>query len=684
MNGDKENALADRPHRAVLIGLDGANFEGIKPLLADGQLPNIARLLRQGTLCENAYAPYPTLTGSNWATIATGAWPGTHGVTDMSYHVTGEPLDYWHSGFTSNAVEAESLWEALARNGKKSIVLKYPGSWPPRHPDIVMVDGGGGRPFWGGSFLELSHGQLFSTEYRSEANVVQTTRANGWTSLPQSAKPPLECLIEYRPQSGRIPEFLQFDGQSLRVGECVRMWGLVTASGVGGYDTVALCRDKDPGSALAILERGKWQSIDYTFVVGGNPRRGGARILLDDLDPETGALSLYFSQVYPTDGFTQPAAIGAELVRRFGPYINHPGFSEFAMGWFRHGPEPFLQLMEYQNEWLARAGRRLIETQQWDLFAMQCHCIDFANHTFLPRRGWTLEQREQNLRLLARCYRSVDRVVGEILEAASDDCLVCVVSDHGATESPGPEVFINPILAEAGLLAYEQAPADAVHRRVDLSRTAALQQRSAFVYVNLQGRDQSGIVPPERYEATKDRIIAALRDYREPATGRNPFSMILRKEDAHILGLYDNLGRDIGDVVYALLPDFDHEHGRQLPGATLGGQTMKPLLIFSGPGIKSHSVMKRHAWLVDVAPTIAHAMDWPVPTETEGAVLHQLFDGHTTEFPRQDSIETQDRRMRALRSRAPDREPGGKLPGDERPQDAAAYEQYRRITHDNT
>ena len=60
--------------RAVLIGLDGANYEAIRPLISEGRLPHLQQLISQGTLCKNALAPYPTLTGSNWATIATGAW----------------------------------------------------------------------------------------------------------------------------------------------------------------------------------------------------------------------------------------------------------------------------------------------------------------------------------------------------------------------------------------------------------------------------------------------------------------------------------------------------------------------------------------------------------------------------------------------------------------------------------
>jgi len=569
----------------------------------------------------------------------------------MSYHVTGEPVDYWHSGFTSDAVEAETLWEALARGGKKSIVLKYTGSWPPRHPDVVMIDGGGGRPFWGGSILELGHSQLFSTKDLPNGNLVQTSPARDWLSLPESAMLPLEYLIEYRPESGRIPEFLQFDGEPLRAGKSIKLWGLIFAKSDNGYDTVAICKEKDFGSAWTILGRGEWSdSLEVTLEIDGRMHRGSLRIVLENLDPQTGAFCLYFSQVYPTDGFTQPPQLGAELVSRFGAYINHPGFSGMAMGWFR-GPETFIRLMEYQNEWLGRAGRYLMETREWDLFAMQCHCIDFANHAFVPRHGWTSSERETNLRHLARCYQSVDRMVGEILANAGQEALACVVSDHGATESPCPEVFINGILGEAGLLVYEEPPEAQVRPSVDRSRTRAQQQRSAFVYINLQGREPDGIVPPEEYEAVRDRVIAVLRAYREPTTGRNPFSMILRKEDARILGLYDSLGRDIGDIVYALLPEFDHEHGRQLPGATLGGQTMKPLLIFHGPGIKAGAVTQRTAWLVDVAPTLAHATGWPVPSEVDGAVLYQIFAEHSTSFPRAEFLKRREGERQAVYSR---------------------------------
>ena len=309
-------------------------------------------------------------------------------------------------------------------------------------------------------------------------------------------------------------------------------------------------------------------------------------------------------------------------------------------------------------------------------------------------------------------------MVGELLAGAGVDALVCVVSDHGATESPNPEVFVNPVLEEAGLLVHEESQGPAVRPRVDMSKTLAVQQRAAFIYVNLKGRDPGGVVRAEEYEAVRDRIISALRDYREPTTGRNPFAMIVRKEDARLLGQFDSLGRDIGDVVYALLPEFDHEHGRQLPGATLGGQTVKPLLIFQGPGVKAGAVLERTAWIVDVAPTLAHVMQWPAPTEAEGAVLYQLLSGLTSAYPREAFMKKQEERLRAVRERvaesadaevaaaedagasepaaAEDRPDAETMPDDVEELKQAllearaeagkwkrAYEQYHRITHGN-
>ena len=633
----------DLTDRIVIIGVDGANYKAIRPLLAQGRLPHLKRLIDEGTLCKNALAPYPTLTGSNWATIATGAWPGTHGATDMSYHVTGEPLDHWHNSFTSDAVEAETIWEAAVRQGKKAIVLKYPGSWPPRDKQIIMVDGGGGRPFWGGSFLEISHSQLFSTEKFPNSHSLNLHPASGWKNLPVNERSSLEAEFSLVGESGNVPSSLQFGKGQLYHTEPIKLHLLVSTSSGNGFDTVYLCRSKNIRDALCTLREGDWsKSMVWDFRKDGKTVRGGVRIKLQKLDPETGDVVLFFPQIYPVDSFTQPSDLGAKLVERFGAYLNHPGFSELAMGWFENNTETFFELIDYQNKWLGKAGQYLMENNDWDIFAMQTHCIDFANHIFVPRYGWSDQQCKQALTNLARCYESVDNMVGEIVAGAGKNAVIVVVSDHGATESLRPEVFINPILSEAGLLSFK---GDTDRLRVDYSKTQAVQQRAAFIYINLAGRDPGGIVPADQYEVVRQKVIDALREYRAPHTGENPFSMILRKEDAYILGLFDSLGRDIGDIVYALRPEYDHEHGRQLTTASTETQTMKPLLIFNGPTIKRGHILERPAWLVDIVPTICEAIGLSAPTEAEGAILYQIFASHRTKFPRKEMLKRQYKKL---------------------------------------
>jgi predicted AlkP superfamily phosphohydrolase/phosphomutase len=251
---------------------------------------------------------------------------------------------------------------------------------------------------------------------------------------------------------------------------------------------------------------------------------------------------------------------------------------------------------------------------------MQTHCIDFANHTYMNRRNPSEE--DSNQESLEEIYRSVDRMVGALLEGI-DGALVVLVSDHGATESPYQEVIEKDILEKAGLLSFIEEDGN---RRIDWTRTRAVPQRACYVYVNLKGRDPQGIVPQEEYEAIREKIIKTLYDYEDPQTKRRVFSLVLRKEDARILGLYEDDERSIGDIVYALYPEFALEHGRQLATSDVGRDTVRSLLTFTGHGIKRNHTVKRNVWLVDVVPTLCHALSLPMPRDAEGAVIYGIFE----------------------------------------------------------
>jgi len=70
--------------KALLIGLDCAVPGRWRKYAEAGLLPVGQRLLADGCLAAECLPAMPTLTTTNWATIATGAWPGTHGITGLS------------------------------------------------------------------------------------------------------------------------------------------------------------------------------------------------------------------------------------------------------------------------------------------------------------------------------------------------------------------------------------------------------------------------------------------------------------------------------------------------------------------------------------------------------------------------------------------------------------------------
>ncbi|MBP6229807.1 MAG: hypothetical protein KA472_17860, partial [Pseudomonadales bacterium] len=196
--------------------------------------------------------------------------------------------------------------------------------------------------------------------------------------------------------------------------------------------------------------------------------------------------------------------------------------------------------------------------------------------------------------------------------------LLALISDHGAKPAGHPGIDANAILQDAGLLARDAAG------KIDWSQTRALARPVCWIHINQEGRDPDGIVHGgEHYRAVQDEIIQALSDYVEPTSGRKPVLFALRKEDARFLNIY---GEQAGDVVYALKHDHGYQHGPFLPTADWQGGSLRGLFALSGPGIRKGVQIERNVWCIDLVPTICHLAGWPVPRDTEGAVIYQAFE----------------------------------------------------------
>lgn len=120
-----------------MIGLDGATFDVIDPLVAQGRLPNLARLMREGSRAPLDSSVFPN-SFPGWTCAATGVNEGKHGIFT--------PLVRREDNFRLQAlsaldVQAKPLWELLSERGLTVGVLNDPVTYPPARVNGFLVSG---------------------------------------------------------------------------------------------------------------------------------------------------------------------------------------------------------------------------------------------------------------------------------------------------------------------------------------------------------------------------------------------------------------------------------------------------------------------------------------------------------------------------------------------------------------
>lgn len=123
--------------RAVVIGLDGAAWHLLDPLIAAGVMPRLAALRDRG--CAGSLtSTVPTYTPPAWTSAATGVNPGRHGVYGfVEGHAQHEHPELMHSG----KIKAPTIWEIANDQGASAGIYNLPLTYPPRPLDGWMVSG---------------------------------------------------------------------------------------------------------------------------------------------------------------------------------------------------------------------------------------------------------------------------------------------------------------------------------------------------------------------------------------------------------------------------------------------------------------------------------------------------------------------------------------------------------------
>jgi predicted AlkP superfamily phosphohydrolase/phosphomutase len=152
--------------KAAVIGLDGAAWHLLDPILRNGHMPRLAAL-KNGGASGTLASTVPTYTPPAWTSAATGVNPGRHGIYGFVDGHAQTQAGLVHPG----KIKASTIWEIANAQGVRAGIYNLPLTYPPRPIDGWMVSG----------MLTPSYGE----------------RQRGFTSPPHLEEKILEWVPDY-------------------------------------------------------------------------------------------------------------------------------------------------------------------------------------------------------------------------------------------------------------------------------------------------------------------------------------------------------------------------------------------------------------------------------------------------------------------------------------------------------
>ena len=493
--------------RVFVLGLDGATFDLILPLVKEGFLPTFQSII-EGGVWGPLKSTIPPLSGPAWVSFSTGLSPAKHGIFDF---IVKKPKSYETYYINSKNVRYPFFWEIASRYGKKVGVINVMVTYPPRPVNGFLVTGG----------------------------------------LTPSLKE-----------------------------------------------------------------------------------------------------------------FTYPPDFGKKLLEKFGTYPYFPpGGLTPKKGEDKKYVEKLLSHLDKRIE----ITRYLLKNVEWDVFVSVLEETDSLQHAYLG----LMDRSKIAVEAIKECYKRIDVFLNEIINKILDDkTTLILMSDHGH----GPlkkYIVIGNFLLRMGVIrlkksvytkiksflfnhgftlssGYRLVKALGFRRAISMFRGGEKEnllsklvlsyndidwhKTKAFpvgagggIYINLKGREPFGCVSKEDYGMVKGWLTKLLYSLRDEETGENVVERVFSREEVY----GDN--EDAPDLVFLPKKGYSVLNRLQFVSNSIfefapstGTHTLTGIFMAYGSEVKQKAYIE-NAKIWDLAPTILHLLNLPIPTYMDGVVLKEIF-----------------------------------------------------------
>lgn len=327
----------------------------------------------------------------------------------------------------------------------------------------------------------------------------------------------------------------------------------------------------------------------------------------------------------------------------------------------RNSPAYIEEIRDIERRRFSHA-KRLMETQPWDLFFVLFSGTDWICHKYYSELlDGTAPENAVSL------FTNIDKYLRELVEMTPEDTNVLVLSDHGFRRIE--RIFnINEWLTREGYLSltgetnYEKekhAGESVDGRQIDLPlrrvmaiepiakllRTVYSRVRGylpvsfsvkrapdptisqAFaptfelhgIYINTTERFEDGTVTSEKYDQIVDELVTKLSAVDDPSTGDRVFNRVARGDEVFESSLSDTRPDVIFEPSSMYLLSASLRERELFRDGTDDYHSETGICLMTGPDIDEEAGVT--GTLVDIAPTILHAFNLPVPAHMDGEVL---------------------------------------------------------------
>jgi predicted AlkP superfamily phosphohydrolase/phosphomutase len=624
--------------KVVVLGLDGLDPQILRRVMDAGRAPNFSVLARMGSF-STLQTTMPALSPVAWSSFITGLTPGGHGIADF---IVRDPVSYTpifsiyeteapstvlsvgdlrlplSGGDVRNLRRGRPFWAYLTERGIPAMVSKMPTDFPVDDtatcaisglgtPDLVDTYGSfsyyTSDPFE--HYPDLAGGNVFYVDVID--NVVRSELLGPRDSFHASERGNSDPDGDH----AKLPLRVFLDPES----EVVRI---------------------DVQGRSVVLNRGEfsdWVEVRFDLLPPLASVSGIARFYLKEVRPH---FKLFVTPINidPRDqamDVTHPRDLGASLAREIGPFwtkglpadtkaLDHHVLSEEA-----YVKEAELILRErialFDAMWSRyRSGLFFFYVSNTDQDAHMLWRNADESH---PCHG---ESDRRFSGYIHDLYAEIDSLVGRVLPAVDDGALVLVCSDHGFAPF-GRRFHLNGWLRRSGYLVPKPAAKrkeEITIRDVDWTRSIAYGIGFNGLYLNLQGREGQGIVPPEDAPRLAARLTRDLESITDPETGDRPVARVYPR---------DSLYR--GEMT-SLMPELlvGYNRGYRCAGSSVLGSAGEQVLdvnpwAWSGdhamahelvPGtlLSSRPVLKRMPHILDLPVTILELFGIHRPATMDG------------------------------------------------------------------